>query len=203
MAQAKVIERPVTVYSGPAPTEPVVELPVGAAIELGSAKNGAGGQWVFVSLPDGKRGYVPGDTKVFRVKPASLLQDEVEVHAAPSAGSGVIVRLRKNARFDLTDQVPGEGGNWVRVRDSLGNEGFIDGKTRVNTGGAAGARTSKEVAQKNMVVGTLWCVGGSLITAITYSSASESGGTYFVMWGAIIFGGWQFLKGLFQYLGEA
>jgi hypothetical protein len=51
-------------------------------------------------------------------------------------------------------------------------------------------------ANKDMLYGALWCIGGSVITAITYSAASN-GGRYMVFWGAIIFGAVQFFKGLF------
>lgn len=51
---------------------------------------------------------------------------------------------------------------------------------------------------KNMLCGALWCIGGIVVTAATYSVASETGGRYIVAWGAILFGGLQFLQGLFQ-----
>jgi hypothetical protein len=56
-----------------------------------------------------------------------------------------------------------------------------------------------EEASKNMRQGALWCIGGILVTAGTYAAASP-GETYIIAWGAVIFGGLQFLKGLFQYL---
>ena len=37
------------------------------------------------------------------------------------------------------------------------------------------------------------------MTAWGYSSVSRGGGTYFIFWGAIIFGGIQFFQGLMQY----
>ncbi len=54
---------------------------------------------------------------------------------------------------------------------------------------------------KNMIAGALWAVGGTLVTVVTYS-ATSGGGTYVVAYGAIIFGGIQFVIGLFQYLGH-
>ena len=53
---------------------------------------------------------------------------------------------------------------------------------------------------KIMLFGALWCIGGILVTAITYSAAASSsgGGSYFVAYGAIIFGAIQFFKGLFM-----
>lgn len=53
----------------------------------------------------------------------------------------------------------------------------------------------KSRANKDMLFGALWCVGGLIVTAVTYSSAS-GGGTYVVAWGAIIFGAIQFFKGV-------
>ncbi|GAA4364707.1 hypothetical protein GCM10023185_34440 [Hymenobacter saemangeumensis] len=50
-------------------------------------------------------------------------------------------------------------------------------------------------ARKDMLHGGLWLGGGLLVTIITYSLASD-GGSYVMTWGAIIFGGYQFLKGL-------
>jgi hypothetical protein len=46
-----------------------------------------------------------------------------------------------------------------------------------------------------MIFGALWCIGGIVITAVTFGAAS-GGGTYVVAWGAIIFGAIQFFRGL-------
>lgn len=56
----------------------------------------------------------------------------------------------------------------------------------------------KKHGQKNMGIGALWAIGGTAVTAATYSAAS-GGGTYVVTWGAIIFGVIQFFQGLAQY----
>lgn len=55
---------------------------------------------------------------------------------------------------------------------------------------------------KNLGIGALWCVGGIIVTAVSYSMAasSASGGSYLVTWGAVIFGGIQMLRGLFRIL---
>jgi predicted phage tail protein len=47
-------------------------------------------------------------------------------------------------------------------------------------------------ANKNMLAGGLWCVGGTLVTVLSFTA----GGSRFVLaWGAIIFGAIQFFKG--------
>ena len=58
----------------------------------------------------------------------------------------------------------------------------------------------KERNVKDLIYGFLWLIGGILVTAITYSIASNEGGTYVIAYGAIILGGLQFLRGLFKYI---
>ena len=53
---------------------------------------------------------------------------------------------------------------------------------------------------KNMGMGALWAIGGTVVTVVTLSSAS-AGGTYVVAYGAIGVGAVQFVIGLVQYLG--
>lgn len=54
-----------------------------------------------------------------------------------------------------------------------------------------------EKYRKQMNRGLLWAVGGTIVTIFSYSSASSSpvGGTYYVFWGAIIFGIIDFIVG--------
>ncbi len=64
---------------------------------------------------------------------------------------------------------------------------------------AAGA---KGAARWAAFKGALWLAAGVLITGASYSAASSSpeGGTYFVMWGAILFGGLQAIRALVAYV---
>jgi hypothetical protein len=61
------------------------------------------------------------------------------------------------------------------------------------------AEAAHEAGKKNMLYGALVCIGGIVVTAVTYGSAAASGGgTYVVAWGAIVFGAIQFFHGLSQ-----
>ncbi|MBX7154290.1 MAG: hypothetical protein K1X91_04970 [Bacteriodetes bacterium] len=55
---------------------------------------------------------------------------------------------------------------------------------------------TQEEANSMITKGLLFLVGGILITGITYASASEGGGTYFVMYGPIIYGVITLVRGL-------
>ena len=51
-------------------------------------------------------------------------------------------------------------------------------------------------ADRMIIIGTVSLVIGALITAATYSSASQSGGTYIIAYGAIITGIVEIVTGL-------
>jgi hypothetical protein len=53
----------------------------------------------------------------------------------------------------------------------------------------------RDKARNAGIIGSLWAVGGLLVTLITYLEASQSGGKYVIMWGAIIFGAIQAIRG--------
>lgn len=57
------------------------------------------------------------------------------------------------------------------------------------------AQAKKERANKDMLYGSLWFIGGVIVTAVSYSAAG-GGGRYVITWGAIIFGAVQFIRGL-------
>jgi len=62
---------------------------------------------------------------------------------------------------------------------------------------AAFAKAIKSSGSRNALIGGLFCVGGTVVTVVTYEAA-RGGGTYVVAWGAIVFGAIQMLRGLFM-----
>jgi len=60
----------------------------------------------------------------------------------------------------------------------------------------------KAQGHKNMIFGALWFLGGTIVTVVTLQAAS-GGGRYVVAWGAIVFGGIQFIRGLIQVNGQS
>lgn len=51
--------------------------------------------------------------------------------------------------------------------------------------------------KRNMMIGGIVCLIGVAVTLGTYSSAAP-GGSYLIAWGAILYGGIQFIRGLFE-----
>jgi hypothetical protein len=51
----------------------------------------------------------------------------------------------------------------------------------------------KERANKDMLYGALWCIGGTVATVADFG---------YIFWGAIVFGGIQFFKGLINTLSD-
>jgi hypothetical protein len=108
---------------------PIIELTPGSELELGVVKDIAGMKWITATLPDGQWGYMPGDTKINSTMRLKLFEKEVTVYSGPSTQAAVVTHMKKDTIYDV---IPfgGHDQNWARIRDSSGNEGFIDGKTR-------------------------------------------------------------------------
>jgi uncharacterized protein YaaW (UPF0174 family) len=64
---------------------------------------------------------------------------------------------------------------------------------------SARSKALREHGRKNMIVGGLWCGGGTAVTVLTMQAA-HGGGTYVVAWGAILFGAIQFFRGVSQFI---
>ena len=53
-------------------------------------------------------------------------------------------------------------------------------------------KAKREAGSKDMIYGALWCVGGTIATFANIG---------FIFWGAILFGGIQFIKGAVNFFG--
>lgn len=55
---------------------------------------------------------------------------------------------------------------------------------------------------QNMFANSLAMSAGMIITTAGYAYAVKNGGTYYILWGPVVFGGWRFLTGLANYFGN-
>jgi hypothetical protein len=208
------------------------------------------GNAVRIRLPDGRTGYVNGNTSLSIVKRCWMNADQANAFATPSASSAVSRIFNKGEEFSLLNLVEKEGQKWIRIRDAAGGIHYMSGKTMLITeeslietigkligsgisennivkqfakqkvpehivrdfyakitaaakeykNSDEGRKTLAAQYARHMLYGVLWVVGGIIATVIGYSAASSSGGSYYVFWGAVVFGIYDFFKGLFGWI---
>ena len=204
--KARVLDPQIPLYAQPDPASPVIaQLTDGQEIEIRGIVSRNGQNWKVVTLPDGRQGYLISGAALFPFRDVWLVAD-ADVRVEPSPASPVLARYPGGTALQIVGTISMAGRTWEKVRDGDGKEGFLPEGTSMAfpSGGPAPMPSPSPddrvaaAARRNMLVGGLWCGGGIAVTAITYLNAS-GGGTYVVAWGAIIFGGFQFLKGLSQY----
>lgn len=192
--RARIIDPQVKLYSSPeANALSLATLVAGTEVEFGKTIKKDGKKWTEVLMPSGQKGYIPAETRIFPFRLGALLANNVPLYTQPSADSLVKATFSRNTKIYMTDVVRTENQDWVKVRDLSGNEGYISGRTPLR----ALAEKSKALGRKNIISGALWCIGGIVVTVITYNAAS-GGGSYVVAWGAILFGFVQLIQGIYQ-----
>jgi hypothetical protein len=79
----------------------------------------------------------------------------------------------------------------------------LTSRALVGTLQATRRQADRATGKRSMLLGGLWTVGGLAITLLGQSLAGERGGSYFILWGAVILGALQFVGGLRQFLANA
>jgi hypothetical protein len=106
------------------------------------------------------------------------------------------------AIFAFAAQLMGQGVSDKDVETQLINKGLgrEEALLVIRKLHEAGGYSLKDVGRKNMIYGALWCVGGLIVTIVTYAMAAAEphGGSYVVAWGAVVFGAIQFIRGMNQ-----
>ncbi|AYL96801.1 hypothetical protein [Mucilaginibacter celer] len=84
------------------------------------------------------------------------------------------------------------GKNVREIKAALLERGLDEANTNIVIGWLSEDTSNevKERAKKDMLYGALWCVGGLVLTFAHIG---------FIFWGAILFGGIQFFKGVINY----
>ncbi len=205
--KGRLLDPQATLYAQPDPTSlAVAQLSEGQELDVTDTTTHNGQRWAAVVLPDERRGYLQGDTRIFRFRNARLVET-TDIYSEPSSASPVLGRYPSGTLLLIVGTAVQDGRTWIKVRDGGGKEGFVFEDTRMEDANRpsqaeiaeAIAERNRHVAQRNMIVGGLWCGGGIAVTVVTYTAAS-GGGTYVVAWGAIIFGAVQFFRGMAKFL---
>lgn len=160
--------------------------------ELGSVKKVSGKQWVELTLMDGTKGFIPGGTRIFSLIQAQLNR-KTPLYGMADKGA-VKMELPKRTLVNFLDLVEQGGSQWIYIQDASGNQGYIEATTSITRRDPI----TKKMATTNMVIGGVFFLLGLIFTIGSYLSAS-TGSTYYLCWGAILFGLIQFIQGLIQY----
>ena len=194
--KARIIDPQVKVYSSfDANAVSIATLNEGSEVEFGAPKRKAGKLWLPIILSTGQQAYISGETRLFPIRLASLMQNNVDLRSEPSSGSTVKQQLLRGTRVYVIEVIKKENEDWVRVRDMNGAEGYISG----NTGIRVVQERTKAMGRKNMLTGVMWLIAG---VVVTFSGGSPASGGSFILlgYGALLFGGVMLVAGLVQLL---
>ena len=194
--RARILDPQVKVYSTfDANAVAIATLPAGSEIEFAAPKRKAGKLWIPVTLSTGQQAYISGETRLFIIRLASLMSKEADLHADPSSESLVRQKLPRNTRFYILEVIKKEDGDWVKVRDMSGVEGYISGNTSIRVL----QQPTKAMGRRNMMSGAMWLVAG-LIIIFSSGSPATGGGFILLGYGAILFGAVMIVAGFLQVL---
>jgi hypothetical protein len=189
----KVLQESASLYPQPdLNSAPVRTLNRGDVGELGSVKKVSGKQWVELTMLDGSRGFIPGGTRIFSLIQASLNR-KTPLYGMTDK-SMVKMELPKRSMVNFLDLVEQGGQQWIYVQDASGNQGYIDGNTRITRKDPV----TKKTGITNMLIGGAFFVIGLIVTIGSFASSTSN--NTILCWGAILFGLIQFIQGLIQFL---
>ncbi len=194
--KARILDQQVKVYSSmDANSLSIATLQKGSEVEFGGTKKKSGKQWVPITLSTGQQAFIPGETKIWIIREGMLMENSVDLHSEPSAGSLIKQQLKRKTKVSILEVVKEADKNWVKVRDESGNEGFIDGETRLRLV----AQRTKAGGRKNIINGALWVVAGAVML---YSELTSTAGGGFGILGifALVFGLVQLVSGIVQFI---
>ncbi len=192
----KILQENVPVYTQvDSESAPTRMLQVGDFAEVGKQVSKRGKKWVEITMTDGTKGFIPADTRSFALLQATINQPKASLYGTAARGP-VVKELKRGTVIQFQDVVQQNNETWIYVQDASGQMGYLEGSTKI----MRKDKVTKKTGINNMLVGGAFFVVGLIVTIGSYSAATSGGGTYYLCWGAIIFGLIQFIQGFIQYL---
>lgn len=193
--KARILDPQVKVYSSfDANAVSIATLNEGSEVEFSAPKRKAGKLWLPITLSTGQQAYIPGETRLFLIRMASIMQN-VDLHTEPASGSLVKQQLPRNTRVYVMEVIKRDDQDWVKVRDMNGSEGYISGNTSIRVI----QEKTKAMGRRNMFTGVMWLIAGLIVT-FSGGSPASGGGFTLLGYGAILFGAVMLISGLVQLL---
>ena len=110
----------------------------------------------------------------------------------PVRPSEVELEVDATSRFQVDSVAPHGAGSEQGKREPTESE-----VREYDANVAAAERAARRAAgQNDLLWGAVWGGGGALVTGFTYAAGGGGGG--FVFWGAIVYGGFRILRGLYR-----
>ncbi len=104
------------------------------------------------------------------------------------------------AIYTYAAQMMSKGANRKKIVEALKTQGIDDASANIVVDRLEQIRrqAARDHSGRDMMIGGLICIVGIIVTVGSYSMAASSsrGGNYVVAYGAVIFGAFQFLRGL-------
>ena len=194
--KGRITDSQVKVYSEPDLNSlSIATLTTGDEVEFMSIRKKNRKAWAEVSFSGSQKGYLPAETKAVFYKQASLLQNNVNMYSQPSTQSQRKASLSKGTRFYILDIIDRDRKEpWIKMRDDSGAEGYINGNARIKII----TEITRALGRRSMISGGLWCLTGIIIASGVFPNAIPTG-VFIITWGAIIYGTYQFARGLYQF----
>lgn len=130
----------------------------------------------------------------------SFFQENGECENSKTESGGEEMQRFVNDIYNYTTRrmVNNDVSAYEMYNDLIKTQGLSeeDAKVVVNNVSEEIRKQRNGKAEKNAIIGGIVALIGLLVTIVTYSNASGSGGTYIVAWGAILYGGIQFFRGV-------
>jgi hypothetical protein len=174
-------------------------------------------------MGNGRQGFIPATVGCVALGVWSTKARQTSIFRSPDVTSGALVTLKAGSLLEqYGPSVEYAGRTWLYVSGPGGETGYVDAgsaleakgtQVRVQTGSNGFGQmalmkdgkivappvdrsTVNDAANRQMMIGAGLFVVGLIITVITYSIASDGGGTYLICWGPVVFGAIRFFKGL-------
>ena len=155
-------------------------LKKGDAFELLNLLEDTNEQWLRVKLPDKQIKYMRGNVIV-------MTQDGIIEDMGKMMGEG-------QSEESIVKEFTKQGAPEQLVRDFYTEIARLAEEYRNSP---EGKKNISSQASKRILYGLLWAAGGAIATFAGMEAAS-GGGTYFVFWGAIVYGGFLIIRGIFE-----
>ena len=173
------------IYSEPNKSSKPTVFQKGEEFELLNSVPGTNDKWLRIRSHSGEIGFLPGDVEI--VTTDSLMEFVGEQIGNETSEQKIVRKIS-----DLGVPAEQAQGIYTELAQAI----------TVYEASPEGQQDMANAYSRKMLFGVLWVVGGIIATVVSMDAASD-GGIYYVFWGAVVFGAFDIIRGLFGYLKYA